>query len=84
VVVLDESVLITRQKERAAVPLVPQQEVIVVVGPYQLAKGQSAQEAAAQKLKQILAAYPPCKIVSLTSGGGLMHAYNLTAVIETV
>lgn len=65
-------------------PLVPQQDVVVVVGPYQLAAGQSAPEAAAQKLQQILAAYPPCRIVSLTSGGGIGHVYTLTAVIETV
>lgn len=68
----------------STVPLIPQQDIIVVTGPYTLAKGQTHQSAAAEKLRAILMEYPPCRIVSITSGGGLMHSYNLTAVIETI
>ncbi|MBT2495075.1 hypothetical protein J7E45_05585 [Microbacterium sp. ISL-59] len=64
-------------------PLIPQQDIVVVEGPYTLAKGQSTQNAAVQKLRLALASYPDCRIVSVT-GSGVMHGYNLTAVIETV
>lgn len=65
-------------------PLVPQQDVVVVMGPYNLARGGRAEDAAVVKLRAILEAYPPCRIVSLTAGAGLLHSYTLTAVIETV
>lgn len=64
-------------------PLIPQQDVLVIVGPYHLTKGQSTQQAAADELRRVLDSYPPCRIVSLT-GGGTLHSYALTAVIETV
>jgi hypothetical protein len=71
-------------KKEGRMPLIPQQDILVVTGPYQLAKGQTHQAAAAEKLRATLTAYPPCKIVSITAGGGAMHAYVLTAVIETI
>lgn len=63
-------------------PLIPQQDIVVVAGPYP--PGQSIPQAAAEELRKILSTYPPCRIVSITAGGGPLHAYNLTAVIETV
>lgn len=65
-------------------PLIPQQDIVVITGPYQLAPGQAHQAAAVEALRATLDKYPPCRIVSITAGGGLMHAYNLTAVIETI
>jgi hypothetical protein len=64
-------------------PLVAQQDVVVVRGPYKLAKDGRVEEAAVLKLRAMLEIYPPCRIISLT-GGGSLHAYTLTAVIETV
>lgn len=64
-------------------PLIPQQSLIVVTGPYDLARGQSTEGAAATKLRAVLESYPPCRIVSVT-GSGTMHGYSLTAVVETV
>jgi hypothetical protein len=65
-------------------PLVPQQDVVVITGPYQLEQGQRAEDAAAVQLKQALESYPLCRIVSVSCGSGNMHAYSLTAVVETI
>lgn len=64
-------------------PLIPQQNIVVVTGPYTLKPGQEPVQAAAEKLQAALENYPPCRIVSLT-GNGNMHLYSLTAVVETV
>lgn len=64
-------------------PLIPQQNLVVVTAPYDLARGESIESAAAVKLRAVLESYPPCKIVSVT-GSGTMHGYSLTAVVETI
>lgn len=64
-------------------PLIPQQSVVVITGPYNLGRDQSTEEAAAVKLRAVLESYPPCRIVSI-SGSGLVHGYSLTAVVETI
>lgn len=64
-------------------PLIPQQTIVVVTGPYTLARGQEPVEAAAVKLRAALESFPPCRIVSV-SGSGMMHGYSLTAVVETI
>jgi len=62
-------------------PLIPQQDIIVISGPYKPIE--RSQEQAAELLKQALEAYPPCRIVSIT-GTGNLAAYRLTAVVETI
>jgi hypothetical protein len=64
-------------------PLIPQQDIVVIRGPYQVAPGQGTEDVAAQKLKLALESYPPCRIVSI-NGGGNLHAYVLTAIVETI
>lgn len=64
-------------------PLIPQQNIVVVTGPYKLKRGQDTVQAAAEELQTALENYPPCRIISLT-GSGIMHGYSLTAVVETV
>lgn len=64
-------------------PLIPQQSLVVVTGPYDLARGQTTEDAAAAKLRAVLVNYPPVRVVSI-SGSGIMHGYSLTAVVETV
>lgn len=64
-------------------PLIPQQTLVVINGPYKLAAGQSTENAAAQLLRAQLDSFPPCRIVSIT-GSGLIHGYSLTAVVETI
>lgn len=65
-------------------PLVPQQDVIVIEGPYIAASPKSVELQAAEILRDKLEDYPPCRIISISSNGGKMHAYSLTAVVETV
>jgi len=65
------------------VPLIPQQTIVVVTGPYDLKRGQEPVQAAAEKLQEAISNYPPCRIVSVT-GSGNLHGYSLTAVVETV
>lgn len=64
-------------------PLIPQQTLVVITGPYTLARDQKPEEAAAAKLQAVLETYPPCRIVSVT-GSGTIHGYSLTAVVETI
>ncbi|MGX1701700.1 hypothetical protein [Microbacterium sp. NPDC055357] len=61
--------------------LVPQQDVIVIRGPYSHAS--RAYDEAPQQLKQRLESYPACRIISITCRGN-MADYVLTAVVETV
>lgn len=62
-------------------PLIPQQDIIVVTGPY--GKGRRPEDQAAAMLVDRLKEYPPARIISIT-GGGILHGYVLTAVVETV
>lgn len=64
-------------------PLIPQQNIVVVTGPYTLERDQQPVEAATEKLQAILENYPPCRIVSISSTG-TGHLYSLSAVVETV
>jgi hypothetical protein len=64
-------------------PLIPQQDIVVVTRPYTVEKGQSVQAAAAAKLRWMLDQYPPCRIVAIDSHGPGID-YTLTAVIETI
>lgn len=65
-------------------PLIPQQKVVSVV-----AKGGGEEQAIAE-LEKVLASFPPCRIISITSRG-IMNPIGrgelgtrLTAVVETV
>ena len=62
-------------------PLIPQQDVIVISGPYKNAVG--AYKEAPVLLQQRLEEYPPCRIISITCYGSMTN-YVLTAVVETV
>lgn len=64
-------------------PLIPQQDIVVIAGPYEVARGGTFQAAAADKLKSVLEGYPPCRVIAI-SLDGVMAGTVLTAVIETV
>lgn len=64
-------------------PLIPQQSLVVINGPYNLGPGQSSESVAAELLRARLEAFPPCRIVSI-SGINLITGYSLTAVVETI
>ena len=64
-------------------PLIPQQDILVITGPYKPARGGSFEGAAVEKLRAALEGYPPCRIITFHISGS-MHAVILTAVIETV
>lgn len=61
--------------------LVPQQDIVVIEGPYQ-SPGTATAEAA-ELLRQTLETYPPCRIISITATG-LGLSSRLVAVVETV
>lgn len=65
-------------------PLIPQQDIIVVEGPYPVGgRDETSQVAAARKLRRILSEYAPVRIVSMTSSSNL-HGHCLTVVVETI
>ena len=61
--------------------LVPQQDLVVIQGPYSHPSRSYAEAPAL--LRQRLESYPPCRIISITCRGN-MADYTLTAVIETI
>ena len=63
-------------------PLIPQQNIVVVSGPYSPKRGQDLVEAAAEMLQASLENYPPCRIVSISSNG-TGHMYSLTCLLYT-
>lgn len=64
-------------------PLIPQQSLVVINGPYNLSPGRSSESVAAELLRARLESFPPCRIVSI-SGINLVTGYSLTAVVETI
>jgi hypothetical protein len=59
-----------------SMPLIPQQDIVVVN-----AVGVGAQlSSAADELRKRLESYPPCRIISISAVGGR----DLVAVIETI
>jgi hypothetical protein len=65
-------------------PLVPQQDVLVVIIGALAFPGRFPAEVAIEELKARLEDYPPCRIVSLTSAWAGTSQYTLTAVVETI
>ena len=64
-------------------PLIPQQDVVVVTARDVFGAG-SLQELAAETLKGKLETYPPCRIVSIIGDKVVAGVYVLTAVVETI
>ncbi|MBN9613653.1 MAG: hypothetical protein J0H64_09405 [Actinobacteria bacterium] len=62
-------------------PLIPQQDVLVIRGPYQ--QPMQPYEEAAELLKRALDNYPACRLISITAGGS-MGPYSLTAAVYTI
>lgn len=62
-------------------PLIPQQDIVVITPPY--APHLSTEEGVAQKLRERLESYPPCRVVSL-SHYVWGSSFGLTAVVETI
>lgn len=65
-------------------PLIPQQDVVVVNALTQdVPDGKPVSDFAADLLRQALDSYPPCRIVSITHKTSI-DAFSLIAVVETI